>query len=636
MSFDGFHLLRPELAWLAIPLLISVLLYLRGRQQQRQWRDHIDPALLPYLLHRGNQSQRSVWPATLVAALCFIALLGPSWEKVPSPVQRNTAGLVIVFDLSPSMLAEDVQPSRLQRAKFAVRDILRLREDGQTGLVAFAGDAFVVAPLTDDTNTLNTLLPALHPGMMPLAGSNPLSGLQTAAELLARAEVSNSKILLISDGIESWQMPALLEFAQASQHPLSILGVGTEAGAPIPLAEGGFAQNERGDIIVATLATDYFKELASQGRGQYFNHQHLSEAALQQLVSGPLALAESEDSRRFEQWRDGGVWFSLLLIPLALLAYQRGTLAVVVIALLWQPQDTLASPWQTNDQRGAALLEEQPAAAAKVFDDPMWQGVAHYRAGEFDAAARAFAEVDSSDAHYNRGNALARAGQLDQALAAYERALELEPEHRDAASNKALLEQLQQQQQQQQDQENQQEQQSDDSSQNGDSSGQQDSSRQDSSGNDQQQGEPSSDSNNAQRSDDAQQKVDSPKDDASQQEQTSEAPSGDEQSREEQQQLAEQHARSQDEHTDSAEQTESTKQQAAQAQPTETGDGEEQTQNSLAAGTQPLSEEQQAQEQWLRNIPDSSDQLLRNKFNYQYLQRRRRGEVPERENYAPY
>lgn len=636
MSIDGFHLLRPELAWLAMPLLLSLWLYLRGNRQQSQWRRHIDPELLPYLLQQGGHKSRALWPALLIASVTYIALLGPSWEKIPSPVQRNTAGLVIVLDLSPSMLAEDVQPSRLQRAKFAIRDILRLRGDGQTGLVAFAGDAFVVAPLTDDTNTLNTLLPSLHPEMMPLAGSNPRAGLEAATALLTRAEVSKGKILLISDGLESWQMPALLEFAQDSAHPLSILGVGTEDGAPIPLSEGGFARSEAGDIIVASLSSDYFSELAHQASGQYIAHRDLSEAALNRLVNGALELSETDDSRRFEQWQDGGVWLSLILLPLALLAYRRGVLAVLLIPLLWQPEASLASPWQTDDQRAAELFADQPGEAAKLFEDPMWRGAAHYRAGEFDAAAKAFAEADSSDAHYNRGNALAKAGQLEQALNAYQQALELNPEHRDASGNKSLIEQLlQEQEQQPQQQQGDDSQNSDKGKQDSEGGQGDDSSSQQNTGDNKPQGDQQQNSQSAPSDTDsdnsAEQQRDSGGDD-------SDSPADDQQqaaSRAAQEQLAEQHAQQQDYAAD--DDNGPAGQQQTQATRPDKTEGEESAEAASTAGVeQPLSEEEQAQEQWLRNIPDSSDQLLRNKFKYQYLQRRRRGEVPERENYAPY
>src|SRR5690606_11113883 len=117
-------------------------------------------------------------------AVAITALAGPVWQKIPQPVERNTDALVICWDLSPSMLAEDVKPSRLVRSRLKLIDLLKTRRDGQVALIAYSGEAYTVTPLTDDRQTLINLLPALSPTTLPTVGSNPEMALNMAVQLL--------------------------------------------------------------------------------------------------------------------------------------------------------------------------------------------------------------------------------------------------------------------------------------------------------------------------------------------------------------------------------------------------------------------------------------------------------------------
>ncbi|MEE2651917.1 MAG: VWA domain-containing protein [Pseudomonadota bacterium] len=650
------HWLRPEWVWSALPILLCLWLHLRQQRSAQQWQKFIDPGLLPHLLEQpqGGYSRR-LWPVFLAGLLCWLALMGPSWQRLPSPVLEDRGGLAIVLDLSPSMLAEDLQPSRLQRAKYAIRDLLALRADGQTGLVASAGDAFVVAPLTDDGNTLNTLLPALHPAMMPVQGSNPLNGLVQAQQLLDNAGSPSGHILLIGDGFSAQQLKGLEDFVDQSSYPVSIIGVGSEQGAPIPLPEGGFLKDSQDNTIVASMPEALMQALARKAGGQYINlSAPLGDSALRKLAAGSQQFEESTQQQTFEQWQDGGQWLAVLLLPFALLAFRRGAMLIVFLAIFTQPEHSYAldwqHPWKTADQQAMQRFQEAPAEAAELFRDPMWRGSAHYRAGNYAAAADAFAERDSADAHYNRGNALAKVGKLDEALKAYDQALHRQPDMADAKTNKALVEQLTEQQQQGGGQGSENQGSKNEGSENEGSENQasenQSSQNKDTDNKEQgdtgapnqanQGGDPQS--NNAAADNNATNAGENPQQSSGEQQAApSEDPgTGDSdaapasENTANQKALAEQHAQQRDE-------SDNTRNDAVARQ----SDGTTLPENAEAApaagATQaPLSEEEQAQEQWLRNIPDSSDTLLRNKFQYQYDQRRRQGELPEAENYAPY
>ena len=694
MNFAGLelHWIRPELLWTGIPLLICALILARQSFKQRSWQKHIDPALLPYLLDGkpGGKPRRSALILLLAGALAWLALLGPAWEKVPSPLHKNTQGLVVVLDLSPSMLAEDIQPSRMRQARFKLRDILHSRLDGQTGLVVFAGDAFIVAPLTDDVNTLLTLIPGLNPSMMPLPGSNPLAGISLAKELLDRSGGDGS-ILLISDGVNPQQLDGLKEFISDSDYTLSVLGVGTSDGAPIPLPGGGFARDSGGNIIVPALTVSELKSLAAAGNGKY-RELSLDDSDINALsvdTASNLADADSEtrSERNYDQWKDAGPWLVLLLLPFALMGFRKSWLASLLPLLLpaiLAGQAPKANAfefndlWQTPDQQAAALIPTNPQAAAEKFKDPMWKAAAQYRAGDFATAAASYAQFDTSDAHYNRGNALAKAGKLDEAIAAYDAALQKDPSHSDAQTNKKIVEDLkksQEQNQQQsqdgdsqdqqskgdksqdsqskdnqskdnkqnqqgdnkQDQQNQDSQPSDagDKSQNSkdqqqspqDDSANQDGSQQDqpSSPNDEQ--EDQSKQNDSEQNQD-EQNQNKPED---KQDQTEQSQAEKEAAEQRNEKLAEDYARQAAEQSEAMQKAMDANQEAKQK---DSADAKQATAAIASDEAEPLSEEEQAREQWLRKIPDNPGNLLRNKFYYQHQQR---GEQQgSNEDYAPY
>ena len=254
-ALAAFHWLRPWWLLALLPMGLLVLALWRQRSSSGDWQQVIDRALLPLLTTDDNQPLQR-WPLVLLAAgwlLAILALAGPSWQQLPQPVYQRQDALIIALDLSPSMYAQDLAPSRLEQAKREIRDILKRRQEGLTALIAYAGDAHVVVPLTDDTHTIELLLPALNPAMMPLAGSDPMPALQLAAELAGRSQAQRLQTLLITDGIYASDFAAIDALVAQTGMNLAVLGIGTAAGAPIPLPQGGFLKNAAGEMIVARL-----------------------------------------------------------------------------------------------------------------------------------------------------------------------------------------------------------------------------------------------------------------------------------------------------------------------------------------------------------------------------------------------
>lgn len=455
MMLEHFHFLRP-LWLLALPLALFAPWAWRRRQQRHDaWRAVCDPHLLEHL--RGSATVRAGAGAWLALAwlLAVLALAGPAWREQPQALVEREAALVVAMELSPAMRSTDLAPNRLERARFAIADLLLARGDGQSALLAYAGDAYTVAPVTSDAATLLALLDSLDPSLMPTAGQRASRAIRRGMELLERAGHEGGEILLVASASDSDSAEAARS-ARASGVRVSVLAVGTLSGAPVPRAEGGFERGEDGDILVPRLDRDGLQEIAAAGGGRYVELVDGQQQALARLLDGGAlatgALREGEATRR--SYVDEGPWLVLALLPLALLGLRRGALAVVALALLAPVEAPLAfeaaSLWQRDDQRAWQALQSGDAAtAAELAKDPALRGSALHRAGEHEAAAEAFAAGDDARAHYNRGTALAHAGRYPEALEAFDAALERDPGHADAAANrKAVSDWLEQQKQQ--------------------------------------------------------------------------------------------------------------------------------------------------------------------------------------------
>jgi len=588
---DGFHLLRPELLWaLGICPVVALALWFR-RAHQGDWSRVIDSDLLPFLLpdQTGAARRVSVWIPTFLLALVILAAAGPSLQRVELPVIKRADALVIALDMSASMLAADVQPSRIQRARQKVLDLLETRKEGVTGLVVFAGDAHVVTPLTDDTRTIANLMPALSPTMMPLPGANAASAIQMAADLLMTAGAQGGQILLMTDGLPGFDTGAVKATLEDSGATLAILAIGTPSGAPIPLPNGGFLKDDTGEIVIPALDRSGINAIAGELDAAY-REITLDEADIEALTERDLLVTEGELDldRQTDAWQDQGYWLAALVALLLLPAFRKGVVAGVTLLLVFHSPPPQAAEWQdlwlTPDQRGAKQLANGlPAEAAATFNDPAWRGVAAYQAGTYDQAAQSFAGEQTADSLYNLGNALALQGDLQGALAAYEKSLAELPDAEDAIANRDFIQSLLDQQEQ------------DPQDQQGDEQNQQDNSSQ---------SEGDSESDNQEQSDssDSEQSEQEPGDQSN-----NESGGGEEEQSPEEQQ--EDPALADNKDLD---------QEALEAA----------TQEQMAKFDEAL-EEQQALEQWLRRVPDDPGGLLRRKFRYQTMQRLREGEEPD-------
>ena len=572
-SFTDFHFLRPW--WLLLLLAAPLFLVLQNRIAQRtnNWHRVIAAPLFDALV--GPNKSKFVHVATFtmpIALICAaVALAGPTYEKLPQPIETKDDPLVIVLDLSMSMTSEDLKPSRVERAKFKIADVLRQREEGITALVVYAGDAYIVTPLTSDDQNILNLLPSLHPTMMPVKGSNTIAAVTLANQQFESFELPYGEILLLTDGISNF---AALRGVVDARFPISILGVGSGSGI-----------DERGRELA--MNEGLLRDFARITGGRYQTISHMDDDISFLLAGSKSDTTQALDNQTFDVWHDVGY---LLILPLALLlaiTMRRSGIAVLMIVVAVQVDaGWLEDLWVSKDQQGFKAHQQGDfEQAADLFEDPSWRGVAEYRQDEFETAIELFAHEDSLRSIYNQATALAWLGNFQEALNAYDLVLESEPEHEDALHNKQILEQLL---------ENLQNQQSNDS-QSGDQNQPQD-------GDQDQESQSQSSQSQDQNSDSSE---------SEQNQQQSEAGTS------EQNQNAE-HSESEEEeqHQRTGQQNENESSQAATAEGVESDEARE------------LKEIQEA---WLRRIPDDPGGILRRKFEAESNARIDRGELDRNE-----
>lgn len=437
--------------WLLLLPLLGWLLWQLWHRQKRagRWQMILPPAFHSALLSGGNgRDSKLPWVALGVAwMLTILALLGPSWERVEQASQKPADPLVVILELTPEMLATDVTPNRLEQARRKLFDLLQNRSDAQTAIVVYAGSAHTLVPLSDDLSTSRNLLEALKPSLMPQTGHRADLAVTKALALLNQGALGDGRILLIGSSLTELEREGIQQALDGKSTRFLMLGIGTAEGAPITQEDGSFLKDDQGAILVPHLDEPNLKAFVNGLDGRY-RHARLDDADLRALglLDGPRNLRNDGQTLRLDSWADQGYWLLLPLLLLAACAGRRGwLLCLPLLFLLPQPSHAFdfEDLWLRPDQQGLHLLKKKrPAEAAQHFQDRQWQGVALYEAGDYSGAAQRFAEGNDAHAHYNRGNALAKGGELEAALDAYDQALERQPDLRPAQTNKALVESL--------------------------------------------------------------------------------------------------------------------------------------------------------------------------------------------------
>lgn len=614
MNSAPFMFLRPDFLWLFAVVAVFACWQI-WRNGQNQTTSLIAPHLAKKVMpSAGKANTIRLWPTLLALTLLVLASAGPSFHQQQVPVYSAQAARVLVMDMSRSMYSQDITPTRLVQARYKALDMVNRFQEGETGLVAYAGEAFTISPLTNDSGTLDNLIPSLSPDIMPSQGSNVVAGLEQAKELLEQSGYVQGDIVLLTDGVDASDEQYVREWLSTNDYSLYIYAIGSEQGAPIQLPEGGFLKDSAGQIVIPKTDYSVLERLARAGQGKLLRYQANNDN-MRVLDTAPQQDETLQEQQNKTLWRiDAGIYLVLMALPLLLWQIHTKAIAVIACVLLLPFPKSYASEasWFNNAEQNALnAYQSQAYEQATQSENPLITGAALYQQKQYEQALQAFNKDSSAQGLYNQGNALAQLGELDTAIERYQQAIDANPDFEAAKQNKALLEQLKQQQEQQQEQQSQENSEQQDSEQQQQDSGEGQSSEDQGGEGQEQQGD----------SDSQSQQSEQPGERNSEQNNRPENQAQSQQAQQSQQQ---------NDQTPSAakqSQEQTPEQQQAQAMPSEQGEGEEnenaqqQAQAQLSQLTPEQREQAQQLNQLLRKIPDSPEILLRNKMQLEAQKR---------------
>lgn len=473
METNLFHFMRPEWFWALIPAGLLLWLVMRSRKSATggNWGKYVDAHLLRYLAMSGATARASRFLPSVAAAMLVVlvtALAGPTWQKAEVPSFTGGEPVVAVLSLAQSMNSDDLSPSRLRSAVHKLRDVLARTEGDERALVIYSDIPFVAAPLTSDNKVISQMIPDLSTKLMPVLGDRPDLAVSEAVSVLKGANATRGKIVLLADNAgDAAATEKAAADARKAGYTVSVLGVGTEKGATLQTAGGQAITDRSGEKVTTSLDAEALGAVAKAGGGVYSSVTANSTDLDRILPKTEKAEAAGKaQDFKADSWVDMGYW--LLILPVLLLpfAFRRGLVFAIglIVCLNFVPglstrqahAGTWQDLWSTSDQQGKkAFASGDFNTASGKFETPSWRGTAAYRAGDYAAAAQ-----DFSESAYNRGNALAKSGQLKEALGAYDQALAANPHDADTKHNRDLVQKLIDDQKKQEQEKNKQQQQS--------------------------------------------------------------------------------------------------------------------------------------------------------------------------------
>lgn len=425
---EQFHWLRPLWLWAFAPALSVALLVFFSFKEKNKWQKIIAPALRPFMITQEKRNAITFPLITYVGIISIgiLALAGPTWSKQEVPGAKTEAVLMIALDASLSMMTEDLQPNRLERAKYKINDLLDANPGSKVSLYAYSGTAHTVVPMCTDYKLIKHHLESISPGIMPVQGSNLQHLLQLADSSLLKIKAP-STLLIVSDVIKQEHLPILTQFVDHSPHQIELLAMATAQGGQIPINKRKEPLiDQQGNIVISKLDANVLFELQ--------NHPKINVNTLT-LDNSDVELMANKIRRQLnyqedaissqDQWKDMGFLLVIILVIVTPFWFRKGWMInymwMAVLLSSCSQINSWDDLWYTKDFQAQQLYEQSLfEEAGNTFESAFHQGVSYFKAGNYDAAAQAFTQDSSANSLYNLGVSYAQMGMYTEALEAIE------------------------------------------------------------------------------------------------------------------------------------------------------------------------------------------------------------------------
>ena len=453
IELANFQFLNP--LWLVVlpPVWWLIWTYSRYPRRQSMWSRICDPALLDKMLADTPGSNPSAWLASILAIVLTLGILsaaGPSWRKQSYPMMESTSARVLALDLSRSMLAEDLRPQRFAHAVAAAKEIISADFDGETGLVVFAGAAFVVSPLSRDAATLLAFIDALDPSTMPEDGTRIDLAIHSAQDLLAASVAGRGQIIIVTAGASDNEAAVTAALAAANEgHRIYLLAIGTTAGGPVLDAQSRLLRDPQGRVVLSKTNFALLDRVAQAGKGGLVTmtgSTGVDDLLMSRLSANQLIESDQAADSSARAAANDGAWLVLLMLPFALLLFRKNLIWMILLGLIVPGDRELhAKEWNLflNHPEQLAFEAYQRGdfqMSYELSSNPLLKGSAYYRSEQYQQALEMYGKDESAPSIYNLGNTLAQLHRFPEAVVAYQKALELDPQLAPARYNKRLIE----------------------------------------------------------------------------------------------------------------------------------------------------------------------------------------------------
>ena len=450
INWEEFHFLRPQLLWLSVPAILVLIIALFGLRETVKWKDVIAPHLRPYMIKKGSERIKKWMHLAFFfcISIAIIGVSGPAWKKIEEPEKVLETPLVILLDLSQSMMATDIQPTRLERAKFKIQDFLEAKPGARTALIGYAGTAHTIVPLTRDYNIIKSHIKTLSPDVMPFPGSDLEKALVLADTITGRTNAPGT-ILLISDDFTAASFSYIQSFVINTNNQVIIIPMNTLAGANVPsLRKNQFLRDSKGEIVRSSLDRNILDKMASLEKVS-LSALTLDKSDVELLaknISSSLEFKEEAEEKQ-NNWRDDGLWLIIPFAFIVLLWFRKGWviyyLVIMVTFSSCSEESKFIDLWETKDYQAQQHYEKGAYdQAGALYTDPLHQGAAWYKAGDYNKAIEAFEKDSTAMGAYNLGLAYYQNGDYAAAALAFGNASEIDPDMESAKQNQKLAQQI--------------------------------------------------------------------------------------------------------------------------------------------------------------------------------------------------
>lgn len=455
IDWEMFHFLRPDFLWLLVPLLVGMLIVFFGIREEVKWAKVIAPHLRPYVIQKGSEKFKKVMQFVMFFAigLAIVGVAGPTWKKYELPQKTLESPLVIALDLSQSMMSTDIQPSRLERAKFKISDFIEANPKVRMALIGYAGTAHTIIPLTRDYKIINSHITSLKPSIMPFPGSD-LSAALELTDSITKVTTAPATLLLITDDLSENNFQHLQSYVSKGNTTVHIMPMNTPSGAdvPSPRYKNRMLKDKNGKVVHTSLNMDVMSKLKSIENIK-ISALTLDKTDMQLIaadIGSRLEFKEKQEDKD-QDWEDKGMFLAIPFAFAVLYWFRKGWVLFMLVGMLGitscaseekpevnkeEVKQKFTDLWYTKDYQGQESYDEgNYAEAAEEFEDPMHKGAAYYKYGDYNSAIEEFKKDSTAQGKYNLGVSHYQNGDYEKAKIAFEEAIELNPDMQNAAKN---------------------------------------------------------------------------------------------------------------------------------------------------------------------------------------------------------